>query len=169
MSVVTIKEKIMDALETFWNYLSQIVVKYDDVVNNLTSTDTNLPLSAAQGKVLGDKLDVIGTSSTAGWTASSSSAASTALTGTISLTKGAYIVIGLIPAVTGGPIMTALAGANITRPFKTYHMIDSYGVFIEYIQGHTTTGSYIYLQTEASTPVTFSETQRGLLTAIRIG
>ena len=52
MAVTTIKEKIMNALGTFWNYLSQIVVKYEDVVNNCTSsTDAakSVPLSAYQG------------------------------------------------------------------------------------------------------------------------
>ena len=40
MALTTTKEKIMDALATFWNYLSQIVVKYDDVVDNCTSSTT---------------------------------------------------------------------------------------------------------------------------------
>lgn len=52
MAIPTLKDKITGALATFWNYLSQIVVKYDDVVNNCTTnTDRakSVPLSAYQG------------------------------------------------------------------------------------------------------------------------
>ena len=39
-------------------------VKKSDIINNLTSTATNQPLSAAQGKTLNDKIENIGLSET---------------------------------------------------------------------------------------------------------
>ena len=52
MNNLTIKQKILGALDLFWQKLNSIVCKYTDVVNNCTSTSTILPLSAAQGKSL---------------------------------------------------------------------------------------------------------------------
>lgn len=60
MAVTTVKQKIMDALEIFWNYLSQIVVKYTDIVDNCTSSSTNVPLSANQGRLLRNMIYPVG-------------------------------------------------------------------------------------------------------------
>ena len=56
---MTIKEKILDALCKYTTKLKDYVLTYDDVVNNCTSTVTNLPLSAAQGKNLYDYVSSI--------------------------------------------------------------------------------------------------------------
>ena len=42
-----------------WEQLGVVVAK-DEIVNNLTSSETNKPLSAAQGKVLDDKISALG-------------------------------------------------------------------------------------------------------------
>ena len=55
MSKITINQKIIGALDKFWNTIEGVVVKRSDVVNTLASTSTNLPLSAYQGKMLDEK------------------------------------------------------------------------------------------------------------------
>ena len=56
---MTIEEKILDSLKKYTTKLHDVVLKSDDVVNNCVSTSTNLPLSAAQGKVLQDQITAI--------------------------------------------------------------------------------------------------------------
>jgi hypothetical protein len=45
--------------EEIWEQLGVVVTK-DEIVNNLTSSETNKPLSAAQGKALNDKISALG-------------------------------------------------------------------------------------------------------------
>ena len=59
MNNLTIKQKILGALDLFWQKLNSIVCKYTDVVNNCTSTSTILPLSAAQGKNLQEQVNTL--------------------------------------------------------------------------------------------------------------
>ena len=62
MAITTLKGKITNALALFWNCMSQIVVKYDDVVDNcnsLADASTTKPLSAYQGYSLQRQIDDI--------------------------------------------------------------------------------------------------------------
>ena len=47
------------SFEEIWEQLGVVVAK-DEIVNNLTSSETNKPLSAAQGKALNDKISALG-------------------------------------------------------------------------------------------------------------
>lgn len=53
---MTVKEKILDALNKFLAKIKNIFVAYNDVVDNCASTSTDLPLSANQGKVIQEKI-----------------------------------------------------------------------------------------------------------------
>ena len=55
-----LKQKILSAFETLWNYMSQIVVKYTDVVDNCNSSNVDLPLSANQGRLLRNMIYPVG-------------------------------------------------------------------------------------------------------------
>jgi hypothetical protein len=75
--------------------LSGSTVKYTDVINNLTSTETSKPLSAAQGKSLSDQIGNLGIISTAdNSTGQSVSNATWTTIKTLELPAGTYIVTG---------------------------------------------------------------------------
>lgn len=52
-----VKEIVLSALEKFWAGLKTKVVLKANIINNLTSTSTDAPLSANQGKVLKGEVD----------------------------------------------------------------------------------------------------------------
>lgn len=52
-----VKDIVLKALEKFWTTLQTKVVQKTDIVNNLNSTSTNVPLSAKQGNVLKGFID----------------------------------------------------------------------------------------------------------------
>lgn len=52
-----VKEVVLPALEKYWNVLKTKTVLKTDVVNNLTSTTVDAPLSANQGKILKDAIN----------------------------------------------------------------------------------------------------------------
>lgn len=52
-----VKEIVLSALEKYWAGLKTKVVLKSNIVNNLTSTSTDAPLSASQGKVLKEDID----------------------------------------------------------------------------------------------------------------
>ena len=56
---MTIKEFVSASLQNFHSVISGIYQKKNDIVDNLSSTDTTNPLSANQGKVLKDHVDTI--------------------------------------------------------------------------------------------------------------
>ena len=56
---MTIHQKIIDALSKYSIKLKDIILTYDSVVNNCTTNDPNLSLSAAQGKVLQDQITTL--------------------------------------------------------------------------------------------------------------
>lgn len=57
MIMTSIKEFINQTLQNFSTSLSKIYVKKNNIVDNLTSTDTDKPLIANQGKVLKDAIN----------------------------------------------------------------------------------------------------------------
>lgn len=56
---MTTKEKILDALEKYTSKLRMVVVSKSDVIDSVTSTVTNKPLSANQGRILKTQIDAI--------------------------------------------------------------------------------------------------------------
>lgn len=66
-----------------------------DVVNNLTTTTTNVPLSAAQGKVLNDKYNSIGNATLLGSVGSNQSSTSASITLSQSLDNFKYVLLKL--------------------------------------------------------------------------
>lgn len=56
---MTINQKILDALEKYSNKIKNVLISYNDVVNNCVSTSTTKPLSANQGKQLQDQINSI--------------------------------------------------------------------------------------------------------------
>ena len=57
--MASIKEIISQSLSNFSNSLKKTYIKIDNIVDNLVSTNTDLPLSANQGKILNDKINKI--------------------------------------------------------------------------------------------------------------
>ena len=56
---ITINKKILDALEMYSTKIKNVLISYNDVINNCASTSTIKPLSAAQGKNLQDQITAI--------------------------------------------------------------------------------------------------------------
>ena len=56
---ITINRKILDALEMYSTKIKNVLISYNDVINNCASTSTIKPLSAAQGKNLQDQITAI--------------------------------------------------------------------------------------------------------------
>lgn len=59
MNITQIKDIVLDALTKYWNKSKTLLVKKTDIVDNLTTESNNLPLSAKQGKVLKEGIDLL--------------------------------------------------------------------------------------------------------------
>lgn len=105
-----------------------------------------------------NKLHAIGTVYTASWTATSSSAANTQLTGSISLPAGTYIVVLVSPVLSA---QCAIGFAGITAVFGQNG--DSKTSILT-----VTTTTTVLARSGQSASVNFTYTERGFLKAVRI-
>lgn len=101
------------------------------------------------------------------WTATSSSATGTVLTGTITLPKGTYLIAVGTPYVQGA---TGLAGLRVGTATDTTTLVsmpvNAYTKASYIIQ--LTSQQNVYLLTQSSASLTFSNTDRGSLKAVRL-
>ena len=102
------------------------------------------------------RIKAIGTVYTAAWTAASNSASSTVLTGSINLPAGTYLLVVIAPTMSS-ELVTILTGH--------YLHLSSLGSAVTVF---TTSGATATLRSAQSSSVTFSNIERGSLTAIRI-
>ena len=103
----------------------------------------------------------------AAWTATSSSATGTTLTGTITLPKGTYLIAVGSPYVQGAAALVGLrvgSATNVTTlmtlPVNAY----TKGAFIVQL----TSQQSVYLLTQSSASCTFTAPDRGSLKAVRL-
>lgn len=103
----------------------------------------------------------------ASWTATSSSATGTVLTGTITLPKGTYLIAVGTPYVQGA---TGLAGLRVGTATDTSTLVsmpvNAYTKASYIIQ--LTSQQSVYLLTQSSASLTFTNTDRGSLKAVRL-
>ena len=109
-------------------------------------------------KVLSN-LSSIGTVYIASWTATSASANSTPLTGSITVPSGTYVL------VVTSPIASANFSIGVAGMYK--QMLANGDTFTLLFQ--STQGGSIRAETAQSALVTFSNTERGSIRAIKIG
>lgn len=118
----------------------------------------------ASGKIRGG----IGAYSTAQWTATSSSAVGTEVTGRLELEAGEYLIVGA----------TATSSSDI-NPFALYSNVTGWGRVpnMFYAGNYSTaytfhvtlpTAGYVVLKIQSSTATTYSNAERGMFRAIRI-
>lgn len=60
-SISQIRELLLESLQLFANACKTKFVQKSNIVDNCTSTSTDMPLSANQGKILLDKINEINT------------------------------------------------------------------------------------------------------------
>ena len=103
----------------------------------------------------------------ASWTATSSSATGTVLTGTISLPKGTYLIAAGTPYVQGATGLMGLRVGTATDNTTLVSMpVNAYTKASYIIQ--LTSQQSVYLLTQSSASLTFTNTDRGSLKAVRL-
>jgi len=127
-------------------------------------TGSDIPVSTGETETIAEAIDAIGTTATASWTGTSSSAYGTNLTGAITLTKGVYIVTIKTPVSDITPLIELHDNTN-DRPFY-YTNIPSQGSFTIPIELTATTD--IIVRSGASAAASYSYLERGGLFAVRI-
>lgn len=106
------------------------------------------------------KLTTVGSIYTATWTATSSSASGTALTNYVTLPIGTYVIVLITPTASAN-FMLSLSG--------NYKNVLSSGDCFVIIANVTTAPAQIRASSAQSASVTFTNTSRGTLKAIKIG
>lgn len=103
----------------------------------------------------------------ASWTATSSSATGTVLTGTITLPKGTYLIAVGTPYVQGATGLMGLRVGTVTDTTTLVSMpVNAYTKASYIIQ--LTSQQSVYLLTQSSASLTFTNTDRGSLKAVRL-
>lgn len=103
----------------------------------------------------------------ASWTATSSSATGTVLTDTITLPKGTYLIAVGTPYVQGATGLVGLRVGTATDTSTLVSMpVNAYTKASYIIQ--LTSQQNVYLLTQSSASLTFSNTDRGSLKAVRL-
>ena len=139
-----------------------------NVVNNLTTTASGYALDARQGKALYDDIAHLGTSYTASWIATSSSAANVQLTSTLDmLPKGIYLITGSVPITNTANNALELSGTNVDIRANSFYSSATYTHICEFVKV-TGTPMRLLLITKASTQTTYSNIERGYLQATRL-
>ena len=103
----------------------------------------------------------------ASWTATSSSATGTVLTGTITLPKGTYLIAVGTPYVQGATGLAGLRVGSTTDSSTLVSMpVNTYTKASYIIQ--LTSQQSVYLLTQSSASLTFTAPDRGSLKAVRL-
>ena len=113
----------------------------------------------------------IGNYYTAQWKVTSTSATSVELTYRVTIPKGNYILIGSFPECSSQTGLTEMAGtSNVIFPsmVNVYAYTRSYGHFV-FSFSVTEDNSQVWLSSASSAQMTYSQTGRGYIRAIRVG
>lgn len=107
-----------------------------------------------------EKLNTTGAIYSASWTASSSSASGTALTGYVTLPIGTYVMV----------LITPTASANFVLGLSgNYKQVSQNGDCFVIVANVTTDSTQIGATSAQTASVTFTNTSRGSLKAIKVG
>lgn len=137
-------------------------IKYANSESGLDSTDV-------QGAIddIASELSPIGSVSSASWTASTSTAISTALTNYLSLAKGTYLVIVAYPVLANNDLfVSSIDGENISKWGGSYINMQSQQNTIRIVRANEDT--QIRVLSAQSFSQSFSYLDRGGIFAIRI-
>jgi hypothetical protein len=109
----------------------------------------------------------IGATYTAAWTANSSAAVNVALTADLTLPKGVYLVRVGFPVLSKTlPAANLVVGGAATRDTNIYYSGGTYFSGFEIVTVGDNGGT-VHLQTQASTAITYTYTERGGLVAVK--
>lgn len=104
----------------------------------------------------------------AGWYATSSSAALTRLTNTLTLPyAGNWLVFGVAPPSSGTLLGQPVGSSGVTIRANTYFNLEQYAPFL-FTVSTSSANQTIYIASSSGTSTTFSYIERGWLKAVKL-